>query len=167
MTTSSWLLTAKILELPSTPLFLSLPTSNTSENPIGSTSKICPGSDYFSPPLPIPQCCDHFGPGRSYYNGLLTGLCFCCVPFQTILNTGASVILLKCKSDPSPHKSLRGLTWFSPCHVSSLPSSTSPPNCSLPATLAFLLLFEHTWFPSTFRFLYLLLCLYLLGAFAQ
>lgn len=59
-------------------------------------------------------------------------------------------------------KSSQEPTWpylIYPCHVSSLPSSTSPPNCSLPATLAFLFLLEHTWLPSTFRLLYLLFLL--------
>lgn len=84
-------LTANILESPSTPFFLSLLTSNTSENPIG--SKICSGSDHFSSPLPTPQCCDHFGPDQSFYNGLLTGLSASAVSSFRLFSTQEVVLV--------------------------------------------------------------------------
>lgn len=84
-------LTTNILESPSTPFFLSLLTSNTSENPIG--SKICSGSDHFSSPLPTPQCCDHFGPDQSFYNGLLTGLSASAVSSFRLFSTQEVVLV--------------------------------------------------------------------------
>ena len=44
-----------------------------------------------------------------------------------VLNIGASVTLLKCRLCSRFHKNLHSPKWFSPCHSSSLLSSSPPP----------------------------------------
>lgn len=100
-TSSFWLLTLQNVESSLIPLVLSLLTTKPFENPVDSTSKICPGPVHSSPP-PLWPLWYRSGLLQWSYWTLLPPL-----PFQMVLNIGASVILLKCRLDPSLHKSLR------------------------------------------------------------